>query len=188
MKAKYRLIALCAAICIMALALAGCSGADSGSNDASSGSQDAGSSSSAEQNNEPAQPEAPAEITFDTPFEFDGLTITLGSGIQTATLENQFSDHDGATVIAIPISVTNNSDETKGLNMFYYKAFGPSGTQLEDVSSFFSDSNIGFAGDARPGATIESTMHVLYEDNGDYFIVFDNLIKDKVEVKLPIAL
>lgn len=168
----------------MALALAGCSSAD---DKASEGKTESPSGSSTPSSEPAAEPEAPAEITFDTPFEFDGFTITLGSGIQTATLENQFSDKDGATVIAIPISVTNNSDETKGLNMFYYKAFGPNGTQLDDVSSYFMETDIAFAGDARPGATIEAMLDIPYEDNGDYYISFDNF-KEKIEVKLPISL
>ncbi len=184
MKAKSKLIALCAAVCITALALAGCS--SSGDKEPADG--DANSSESSAPKSEPvAEPEAPAEITFDVPFEFDGLTITFGSDVQAATLENQFSDLDGTTVAAIPISVTNNSDETKGLNMFYYKAFGPSGTELDDVSSYFMEADIAFAGDARPGATIEATLDIPYEGSGDYYIAFDNF-KEKIEVKLPISL
>lgn len=180
---KTKLIAAFAAACIMACALAGCSSSNNSSSD-NAGSGTAGDAQSGEP---AASEEVPKEITFDTPFEFDDLTITLGSEIQTAVLDNQFSDQNGATVIAIPISVTNNSDETKGLNMFYYKAFGPDGTQLDDVSAYFSETDIAFAGDARPGATIESTLDILYTENGDYYIAFDNF-KDKVEVRLPVSL
>lgn len=184
---KNKLIAAFVAACIMACALAGCSS----SNNSPSGNTDSGNAGDAQSSEPAATPEAgedtPKEITFDTPFDFDDLTITLGSGIQATVLDNQFSDQNGATVIAIPISVTNNSDETKGLNMFYYKAFGPDGTQLDDVSAYFSETDIAFAGEARPGATIESTLDILYTENGDYYIAFDNF-KDKVEVRLPIAL
>lgn len=177
---------------LLAACLAGCS--TTGSNTGSVPSE--GSTQATEQQNQPEasgdgqateEPAAPAELTFDTPFEFDGLSITFGSGFTTAVLENQFSDLNGSTVLVLPMSITNNSDETKGLNMFYYKAFGPSGTQLDDVSSYFMDDDVAWMGELRPGASAETLMHVLYEADGDYFISFDSFA-EQIEVKLPITL
>lgn len=102
------------------------------------------------------------------------------------TVENQYSDHNGASVVAIPITVVNNSDETKGLNMFYFKVFGSNGTELDTISTYFTESDIEWAGEARSGATMESTMHILYDGDGEYVIEFDNFA-EQVEVKLPIT-
>lgn len=164
---KSKVLALALSLVVALMLLMGCAG--SGNSNSSNGAN------------------APEEISFDTPFEFDNLSISFGSGISTASIANQFSEHSGETAVALPITITNNSDETKGLNMFYYKAFDPSGAQLDDISSYFTDTDIAWAGDARSGASISSTMHILYTGPGDYYIEFDNY-RDKIEVKLPINL
>lgn len=166
-----------AAVCVAGVLAIGCLGVFGCSSDGSA-TGDGG-----------AQQEAPAqsELTFDVPFEFDGFSITFGSGVTTSVLDNQFSDLNGSTVVVVPMSVTNNSDETRALNMFYMKAFGPSGAELDDVSSYFMDNDVDWMGELRPGATAETTMHILYEGNGDYYVSFENFGESQ-EVRLPIAL
>lgn len=121
-------------------------------------------------------------------FVFDELEITLGKDIPWVTLENEFSDLNGSKVLCIPITVKNISKDTHGLNMFFKKAFGPSGKELEDVASYFMDDDIDFAGDLRSGASTQSIMHVLYEKDGEYVIEFSKLGKDKVEVKFNLTI
>lgn len=185
MKRKYfsGILALTLAFSLMAASLVGCSSSETSSNQ----------NTPAQSNSNMASPEAPeetqsAELTFDTPFEFDDLTITLGSAISEEVLENQFSDHDGSKVIGIPITIANNSSETHGLNMFYYKAYSPNGTELNDISSYFMDNDVAWAGDTRSGATLESTLHILYDGNGDYYLEFAKPLGETIEVKLPIEL
>lgn len=146
-----------------------------------------GGAASEDQSTQAQEEQAPAELTFDVPFDFDGFSITFGSGYTTTVLENQFSDLNGSTVIAVPMSVVNNSDETKSLNMFYFKAFGPSGTELDDVSSYFMDDDVDWMGELRPGASADTYMHMLYEGDGDYFVSFDNF-SEEFEVRLPITI
>ena len=179
---KKKIMALGVA-CVLAM---GCFGA-AGCSSSGGSSEPAAESGEVQEAAQPEAPAEPAELTFDVPFEFDDLSITFGSGYTTTVLDNQFSDLDGATIIALPISITNNSDETKGLNMFYYKAFGPSGTELDSVNAYFMDDDVAWMGELRPGATAETVMHILAEGDGDYYISFDNF-SEQPEVRLPITL
>lgn len=45
--------------------------------------------------------------------------ITIGDSIKWVKLDNQFSDHDGADVAELPITVKNLSDETHGLKYVF---------------------------------------------------------------------
>jgi hypothetical protein len=119
-------------------------------------------------------------------FTFDNLEITLGTNIEWSVVVNQFSDKNGSDVIKLPITVKNLKDETHGLNMFYFTFFGPDGTKLDSVSSFFMDDSIDFAGDMRSGAIQNAFMYILYDGNGDYFVEFSMLFGNTIEVKVPI--
>lgn len=110
---------------------------------------------------------------FNETFEFDNLEITIGSDYTTTTVSNQFSEHNGSTVVKVPITVKNLSSETHSLNMFYYSIFGSKGTELDSVSSYFDDS-VDFAGELRNGASYTKYLYFLYDGNGTYAIEFDN--------------
>lgn len=124
------------------------------------------------------------EYTFDQPFTFGDLEITISSNYTWTKVDNQFSEHNGADVIEIPITIVNKGNETSGLNMVFYSLFGSTGTELEDLSFYF-DNNVVLAGEIRPGATQNSYLHFLYDGDGKYYIEFDNYV-DEVEVALPI--
>lgn len=126
-----------------------------------------------------------SELTYGDTFEFDGLEITFGTDIKSATLVNQFSDLDGSDVIVVPMTIKNTSNETHGLNMFYYSIYGSSGTSAKDVSAYF-DNDVAYAGDMRSGASLETYMHILYDGDGDYYVEFSQFFGDTIEVKLPI--
>ena len=131
--------------------------------------------------------EGPAAISFGDTFTFDNLEITFGSDVTWGTLENQFSDLDGEDVFMVPITIVNIGDDTHGLNMFFFTQFGPDGNNLDDVSAFFMDEDVSFAGDMRSGATQESVMVFHYVGDGDYIVEFSELLGDTTEVVLPIA-
>ena len=175
-----RFIVLGMAIAIVCgLALSGCSSSSSGSSKSASGSEGAASSSVAAQ-------EQPAEPTLGSTIEFDDLSIQLGEGIETTQFSNQFSEHDGETVVVLPVSITNNSGEAKGLNMFYVKEFGSKGTELDSVFTYF-DNDVRMMGEARSGATLTGSLCFLYDGNGDYYLTFNNF-RNKIEVKVPVAI
>lgn len=123
-------------------------------------------------------------LTFGSTLTFDDLEITIGDSIKWVKLDNQFSDHDGADVAELPITVKNLSDETHGLNMFFYSFYGPDGTKLDTVFSYFENDAFS-AGDMRSGATQQTFFHILYTSDGDYYIEFKDYV-NTIEVKLPI--
>ena len=106
-------------------------------------------------------------------FKFDGLIITIGDSYSFAEVKNQFSEHYNASVIKLPVTVQNDTDKNRSLNMFSYKFFGPKGVQLDSVSAYFDD-EVGWAGDLRSGASYTKSFYLLYESDGKYAIDFDN--------------
>lgn len=126
------------------------------------------------------------ELTFDEPFEFDGFELTISSDIEWTSIENQFSENNGADVILVPIHIKNISGETKSFNMFYLTLFGSSGVELENVDAYF-DNTLGYGSSSlRDGVETDSTLALLYDGDGDYYIEFSDFF-DKLEVKLPIS-
>lgn len=124
------------------------------------------------------------ELSFGSTFTFDGLEITIGEGVKWVKVDNRFSDKDGSNVAELPITVKNISDESHGLNSFSYTFYGPDGTELDSVFSYF-DNDVFSAGDMRPGASMQTYLHLLYTTEGDYYIEFDDY-SDKYEVKIPL--
>ena len=123
--------------------------------------------------------------TYGDMISFDGLEITFGKNIVWDAVSNEFSDHYGEDVVLIPVTIKNVSDETYGLNMFYFTQFGSRGTQLDSVSAFFDD-EVTWAGNMRSGATQQSIMAFLYDGDGDYHIEFKTPSGRPTEVVLPI--
>jgi len=117
-----------------------------------------------------------AGLTLGDTFTFDGssgkMEITIGTGIEWFTVDNEYSDNYGDTVFRIPITVHNVGDETGGLNMFDFNFYGTNGTRLNDISFYFDDS-VSEAGDMRAGATQESFMYILFDGDGEYVIEFE---------------
>ncbi|MDF9825775.1 hypothetical protein M2475_002161 [Breznakia sp. PF5-3] len=137
---------------------------------------------------EETKKEEKKELTYGDVIEFDGLEIVFSEPVTFATIDNQYSDLNGSEVAIVPVKITNTSDDTNGLNMFYYKVYGTSGSTLDDVSAFFDDDVAWTAGtdSLRSGASVDTLMHFIYDGNGDYYIKFDNM-SEKIEVKLSIA-
>jgi Copper amine oxidase N-terminal domain./Telomeric repeat-binding factor 2. len=125
-------------------------------------------------------------ITLGDTFVFDGLEITIHNNVQFMTYSNEYSDKNGTEVVAVSMSIKNISDETHGLNMFYYSFYGSKGTKTDDMSFYYDDS-VTNAGKVRPGATQDTKMYMVYDGNGDYYIEFSEWVGEKVEVRLPIV-
>lgn len=117
-------------------------------------------------------------------FTFDELEITLGSEVTYTKVNNKYSDNHGKSVVKIPVTIKNLKDETHSLNMFYYKAFGSKGTQLDTLGYYF-DNSVDEAGDLRSGASYTKYFYLLYDGDGTYAIEFDNWAK-KITVEFEI--
>ena len=92
-------------------------------------------------------------------FSFDGFDITFDTTYSFVTLDNEFAEENGQSVIKIGATVKNTTDETKSLNMFYYSLFGSKGTELDSVTAYF-DESIDFAGDLRPDASYKKYFYI----------------------------
>mgnify|MGYP002623051971 CR=1 FL=1 len=113
-------------------------------------------------------------------FKFDDLEITLGTTVTYKTLENEFSDHNGDTIIEIPITVKNIKEETHNLNMYSYKVFGSKGTEVDTASAYFMENSIDFGGELRTGATITKNLYFYYDGDGEYVIEFGYVSTEKI--------
>jgi Telomeric repeat-binding factor 2. len=122
-------------------------------------------------------------------FEFDDLEITVSDNISFVKLNNQFSDHNGKDVIKIPVTIKNiDDDENNSLNMFYYTAFNASGTEADNVSTYFMNEDASdYAGELRPGAEYTKYLYFIYEGDGKYIIEFDAIFGDKKELEINIT-
>ncbi|MBR1884475.1 MAG: hypothetical protein IJ809_06080 [Clostridia bacterium] len=121
---------------------------------------------------------------FNEKFIFDKLEITIGNNYEFTILDNQFSEYNNSQVVKLPITVKNISNDTHGLNMFYYKIYGSRGTEVNNFSSYF-DECIEYAGDLRSGAEYTKYLYFLYDGNGKYVIEFKNY-SQKLEVEFEI--
>lgn len=123
---------------------------------------------------------------FEDTFTFDDLEITFGSDYTFTTISNQYSDYYGKDIVRVPVTVTNKSTETHGLNMFYYTIYGTTGTKVNNVSTWFSDDSLDYAGDLRSGASYTKYIYFVYDADGTYVFEFDNY-SEEVEVELEIS-
>ena len=69
--------------------------------------------------------------------------------------------------------------------MFMYTIYNSSGTEAEDVDSYFDDA-VDFAGDLRSGASYTKYLYFLYDGDGTYAIEFDNY-SEKITVEFDIV-
>lgn len=111
---------------------------------------------------------------------FDGFKISIDTerAMNTYTIDNQFSDLNGRKVCAVPMIIENTSDDTKGINMFYVKVFGASGTELDSVYAYFTEAQ-DFYKEMRPGAKAQTAYYMLDDGSGEYCIVFKSFTEEK---------
>ena len=140
------------------------------------------SDSSVQSDNEPTE----SDVDSDS-IDFDGFRISLDTerAMSGYTIDNQLSNLNGRKVYAVPVTIENTSSETKGINLFYVKAFGASGTELESVYTYFSEAQ-DFYKEMRPGAKMQTAYYMLEDGSGEYCIVFKSFTEEK-ELKINIA-
>lgn len=131
--------------------------------------------SNVQSNSETADSNADSDsITFDG-FK---ISIDMECAMNTYTIDNQFSELNGRTVYAVPMTVENVSDETKGINLFYVKVFGASGTELDSVYAYFTEAQE-FYKEMRPGTKMQTAYYMLDDGSGEYCIVFKSFTEEK---------
>ena len=151
--------------------------------------QSSASSSAASSQSAASEQSGDSSLGLGSTFEYDDMTVTIGDSYKTTTLDNEFSDKNGATVIELPITVTNNGKKSNSLNMFLMKQYGPKGVELDNISSYFmNEDDASWSGDLRPGATDTVTMHMLYDGDGTYAIEFEQVWGDPTVVEFDVQL
>lgn len=122
---------------------------------------------------------------YNDTFKFDGLSITIGDNVSFNTVSNKYSSYYGEQVVAVPITIRNNSFEDKKLNMFYYTVTNHLGSTCStSISSYYSNSS-DYAGYLDFGESYTKYLYFIYKGDGIYTIDFDNY-SEQVKVKIRI--
>jgi len=129
--------------------------------------------------------------TFGSAINFNGLEITFHNAVEWLVIDNRFSNHHGADVFRMPVSITNVTDNPNGLLMHQYEQFGIDGTQLSSMMSInfeVDDSLSTMANQILPGITLNTHMNFLYVGDGIYTVAFNppSFREPTIQIQLPI--
>lgn len=116
--------------------------------------------------------------------KFSGFELTFGEYSFTE-VDNRFSEHNKKQIVKIPVTVKNISKSPQSLNSFYYTLFGSNGTESEDVG-YLLDDDIDESGEVLPGKSYTKYFHIVYDGDGVYTIVFDDLLLEKKTVEIEV--
>ena len=119
-------------------------------------------------------PRTDGYLQLGSTFDFDNLRITLGDTVRWTDVDASWSDLNRQTVFYIPISVTNNYSSSHRLHGWLVTMFGPDGLRLDEVEWYFDNDVLNGRNDMRPGATLHSYLHILYDGDGEYVIEFSD--------------
>lgn len=142
--------------------------------------------STVDSNTQSAAESSESETNSDSVI-FDGFKISVDTerAMNVFTIDNQFSELNGRKVYAVPMTIENMGSETKGINMFYVKAFSPSGTELDSVFAYFTEAQ-DFYKEMRPSAKMQTAYYMLDDGSGEYCIVFQSFTEEK-ELKITLS-
>jgi len=107
-------------------------------------------------------------------FEFDGLEITLSDEIGFAIFRDRWSDRDGSYMFYIPATVTNIGNISNGLHEWSFTIFSPEDVSIDSISWEMAETSITLVGSVQPDATKTGNIYVLYSEDGEYVIEFNN--------------
>lgn len=130
------------------------------------------------------------EYTLGDTVTANGFTFEFSDSYSFNVINNSFSDLNGAYVVCVPVTITNNSGETGMYNSFDVDIFGSKGIELDTVGYYFDDEtfvSIEETPDVRDGVSVSAAIYMLYDGDGDYFIVLDDGYDKSVEIKVPVV-
>lgn len=120
--------------------------------------------------------------------DFESLLVALTmdtSGWTWSQINNTQSQSNGALVVGIPVTVTNNDESSRVLSPLYCKVLDPSGNQQADITAYYSD-DILTMGSIGAGSSKSGTIHILYQGAGSYTLSFDDLLGSKADLAVDI--
>lgn len=109
-------------------------------------------------------------VSVGSTISFDGFDLVINS-VSVEASESMFSSVDEAVILNV--TVTNTSDETNSINMFYHTGFGSDGTQIGNA---FFDFDTLDSEDIEPSVTVTGSLAYEYDGDGTYvfrFVDFD---------------
>lgn len=106
-------------------------------------------------------------------FEFSNMQITIGTDYTFTTLNSSDSTKNGMTLVKLPITVKNLSNDENHLNMFYSSIYDPSDKKLTKQSTYFDDT-IDYADDLKSGESYTKYYYFEYTTDGTYKVKFNN--------------
>jgi len=125
------------------------------------------------------------EFTLNETFVFDDFEVTIKDDIDWTRIRARWSDLHNRDVAIFPVTVHNIGESTNGLG-WSFKVYGPNGIELERIT-FYVEDDLASSGDIRPGAVLESKLHVLYEEDGEYVVEFTDFRGGDVQVFIQIT-
>ena len=117
-------------------------------------------------------------------FEFSNMQITIGTDYTFTTLNSSDSTKNGMTLVKLPITVKNLSNDENHLNMFYSNIYDPSDKKLTKQSTYFDDT-IDYADDLKSGESYTKYYYFEYTTDGTYKVKFNNYTS-KIDVNVEV--
>ena len=93
-------------------------------------------------------------------------------------------EKNGMTLVKLPITVKNLSNDENHLNMFYSNIYDPSDKKLTKQSTYFDDT-IDYADDLKSGESYTKYYYFEYTTDGTYKVKFNNYTS-KIDVNVAI--
>ena len=116
-------------------------------------------------------PEFQTEFSLGETFIVDNMEVTVIDDIYWGILEDEQLDFDGRYVMVLPVTVRNIGESTN--NVFIEGTYGPDGIEQEPLGIWIS-ADIVHVWDIGVGVTVNSSIHILYDGDGEYSIGFRN--------------
>ena len=132
----------------------------------------------------------PTQVSAGTPIDFEGFSYLVSTDPTTfvrATVESFEGDPDNGTpVIGVPVTITNNSGETKMPDAYLIELYGPKGLEQTGMAPYYFDDSIINVSNLRPGATVDAMIYFVDEGAGEYVAVFNNYSDQPQEISVSV--
>jgi len=126
-------------------------------------------------------------VTLGQTFEIDGLEITFSDNIGYSRVRERFADYNNELIFSIPTTVKNVGTGSNTFNGWMLTVFTPDGTSGNFLDGWmYEEANILAKGAIQPGTIIDGSLYILYDEDGEYIIEFDDY-ENKVIVKFTIT-
>ena len=132
----------------------------------------------------------PTQVADGTPIDFEGFSYLVSTDPSTfvrATVESYEGDPDNGTpVIGVPVTITNNSGETKMPDAYLIELYGPKGLEQDGMAPYYFDDSVINVSNLRPGATVNAMLYFVDEGAGEYVAVFNNYVDQPQEISVNV--